>query len=163
MNCHPIGFLRTPFKKITDMPIQPAGAGGMAGLIELCPDLVDGLQDLDGFSHLIVLYHFHRTAGVRLTVTPFLDDQEHGVFATRAPSRPNPIGLSILRLERVVGTTLEVSDVDMLDESPVLDIKPYVPAFDQPSGNIQTGWLNATASRIAKARSDERFEMTDDE
>ncbi len=157
MNCQPIGLLRTPFKNIAKMPIQPAGARGVVGHIEMRPDLAEGLQDLDGFSHIIVVYHFHRTAEVALTVTPFLDAQPHGIFATRAPSRPNPLGLSVLRLLMIDGATLEVEGVDMLDETPVIDIKPYVPIFDQPSGQITTGWLETTALQAHAARSDERF------
>ena len=157
LNYQPIGLLRTPFKNIAEMPIQPAGARGTVGSIELRTDLVEGLRDLDGFSHIIVLYHFHRTANIALTVTPFLDAQPHGLFATRAPSRPNPLGLSVLRLLKIDGATLEVEGVDMLDETPVIDIKPYVPIFDHPSGQIKTGWLENTATQAYEARSDERF------
>lgn len=157
LNYQPIGLLRTPFKSISEMPIQPAGAHGVIGHIELLPDLVEGLQDLDGFSHFIVLYHFHQVTDVRLTVIPFLDTIPRGLFSTRAPSRPNPIGLSVLRLLTIAGTTLEVEGVDMLDKTPLLDIKPYVPDFDQPHGPIQTGWMKDVSSRAPLTRSDNRF------
>lgn len=160
MNCQSIGQLRTPFKTIAEMPVQPCGARGVIGRIELNADLATGLADLQGFSHLIALYHFHNQSDVQLKVTPFLDDRERGLFATRAPCRPNPIGLSVLRLQKVDGATLEVMDVDMLDGTPLLDIKPYVPAFDHPQGDIHTGWLNMSASDSVTARSDERFKCS---
>jgi tRNA-Thr(GGU) m(6)t(6)A37 methyltransferase TsaA len=139
------------------MPIQPAGAAGVAGHIDLCAELVEGLQDLDGFSHIIVIYQFHQAATSRLIVTPFLDQNPHGVFATRAPSRPNPIGMSVLRLTGIVGARLFVEQVDMLDGTPLLDIKPYVPDFDRPDGRVRVGWLEKTTSSVASVRSDGRF------
>lgn len=154
----PIGVLRTPYKEISDMPIQPAGARGVFGHIELNPELVDGLTDLDGFSHVIVLYHFHQITDVRLHVKPFLDDSSHGVFATRAPCRPNPIGLSVLRVHKVVGNQIELEGVDMLDETPLLDIKPYVIDFDKPSGQVRSGWLQDPVAPVKEARSDSRFD-----
>jgi tRNA-Thr(GGU) m(6)t(6)A37 methyltransferase TsaA len=157
VNYQPIGLLRTPFKPTTEMPIQPTGARGVPGHIELRPELAEGLNDLTGFSHIIVLYHFHRSCKVRLAVTPFLDEYPHGVFATRAPSRPNSIGLSVLRLNGIDGVILEVEDVDMLDETPLLDIKPYVPEFDRPCGVIETGWLKTSGMMVDKVTSDDRF------
>ena len=159
MNCQPIGVFRTPFKNPGNMPIQPTAARGVVGTIEIRIDLADGLRDLEGFSHVIVLYAFHRQVETRLSVTPFLDDRPHGVFATRAPCRPNPIGLSLLRLVAVKGTILTVEDVDMLDDTPVLDIKPYIPAFDQADAPVRCGWMSTTASNISEARSDSRFCM----
>ena len=153
----PIGILYTPFKALADMPIQPAAAKGIAGKIEIFKEFADGLVDLEGFSHLIVLYHFHMAHDVRMTVTPFLDATPHGVFATRAPTRPNPIGLSVLRLCSVQGTTIEIEDVDMLDGTPVLDIKPYVPSFDTPQEDVVVGWLGQSSTELARARSDDRF------
>jgi tRNA-Thr(GGU) m(6)t(6)A37 methyltransferase TsaA len=113
-------------------PIQPAGAGGVLGFVEVEPQYEAGLKDLTGFSHIILLYHFHRGRGVKLCVTPFMDTEEHGVFATRAPCRPNPIGLSIVKLLGMNGRVLEIEGVDVLDRTPLLDIKPYVPDFDCP-------------------------------
>ena len=157
MQLEPIGTIHTPFMEIADMPIQPVGAVGVRGHIDLRADLAEGLSDLDGFSHLILLYQFHQTAAVRLTVTPFLDPEPRGVFATRAPTRPNPIGLSIVKLIEIRGCRLEIQNIDVLDGTPLIDIKPYVPAFDRPEGEIRTGWLEQAAERSARVRSDRRF------
>ena len=153
----PIGTAFTPFKELISMPVQPAAARGAKGTIEIRDDLRPGLNDLDGFSHIIVLYCFHKVTETRLTVTPFLDSSPHGVFATRAPTRPNPIGLSVLRVCSVNGTTIEVEDVDILDGTPVLDIKPFVPSFDMPTGQVKVGWLGKTSLDLDSARSDHRF------
>lgn len=159
MEYRPIGVIRTPHKRPDEMPIQPAGAAGVTGRIELDPELVDGLKDLDGFSHIIILYHFHQTAMAQLVVTPFLDQSPHGVFATRAPSRPNPIGLSIVRLLAIDRNILTVEGVDVLDNTPLIDIKPYVPHIDHPEGRIRSGWLEGcTRPEIASTRSDRRFD-----
>ena len=157
MVCKPIGKIRTPFKRLADMPIQPIHAGGAKGSLEICETLLDGLMDLEEFSHVIVLYHFHQQTSVQLIVTPFLDDAPHGVFSTRAPCRPNPIGLSVLKLLGVQRNLISVEGVDMLDNSPVLDIKPYVLAFDYPEGKIKTGWLARSKKSYRSARSDGRF------
>jgi tRNA-Thr(GGU) m(6)t(6)A37 methyltransferase TsaA len=139
------------------MPIQPSGARGVRGTLELDPSYEEGLADIAGFSHLVLLYHFHAAGEAKLTVTPYLDTASHGVFATRAPARPNPIGLSIVRLLGLHGAVLELEDVDILDGTPVLDVKPYVPAFDAPAGEVRTGWLAETESGADTARADERF------
>lgn len=152
----PIGIIRTPFADTAGMPIQATAAIGIAGRIELDPDLAAGLVDLDGFSHITLLYHLHRITAPRLTVTPFLDDQPHGIFATRSPARPNAIGLSIVRLLAIRGSTIEVEDVDMVDGTPLLDIKPYVPEFDQRD-DVRIGWFAERLGRLAGARSDDRF------
>lgn len=157
MKMTPIGTIHSPFKALADMPIQPSGAQGTSGQIELNPELIEGLADLDGFSHIIVLYHFHQVTKTSLTVTPFLDPEPHGLFATRAPTRPNPIGLSILTLNKIIGNILEVENIDILDGTPLLDIKPYVPEFDQPGGHVQTGWLQQNKNGSHTTRSDQRF------
>lgn len=157
MQIEPIGIIHSPFKTIADMPIQPSGARGKIGRIELNPELTEGLADLDGFTHIIVLYHFHQVETISLTVTPFLDPEPHGVFATRAPTRPNHIGLSVLKLQKVEDTILQVENIDILDGTPLLDIKPYVPEFDQPAGNVRTGWLHNNPNGSHTARSDQRF------
>jgi tRNA-Thr(GGU) m(6)t(6)A37 methyltransferase TsaA len=153
---HPIGTVHSPFRDIAGMPIQPTAAEGIAGRIELSPEYREGLKDVDGFSHIIVIYHLHRAAGAVLTVTPFLDSRPRGVFATRAPTRPNPIGLSVLKLLRVEGSVLHVENVDILDGTPVLDLKPYVPEFDHPE-EIRTGWLEKARKKVRSKRSDDRF------
>ena len=152
----PIGFARTPFTTTEDMPIQPAGAVGIHGSIEIAPEYAEGLTDLDGFSHIILLYHFHRSPGPRLRVTPFLDDRPRGVFATRAPTRPNPLGLSVVRLLAIEGNVLDVADIDLLDGTPILDIKPYVPVIDRVEAT-STGWFPSDRSEVENQRSDARF------
>jgi len=151
----PIGVIKTPYKEKKGTPIQPAGARDIRGRIELDPKYVDGLKDLDGFSHIILVYHFHRTDGYSLHVQPYMDNMKRGAFATRIPGRPNPIGISVVRLDRVEGATLHIRDVDMLDGTPLLDIKPYVPEFDSvPDAEI--GWLTTRVQRVRKAKSDGR-------
>lgn len=152
----PIGIIRSPFKDIKGMPIQPTAARGVTGTIEIEPGYVDGLKDIEGFSHLILVYHFHLSEGYSLEVKPFMDDHLHGVFATRAPRRPNPIGISTVRLVKVEGRTLQIEDVDVVDGTPLLDIKPYVPEFDSPKAK-QIGWLSGKVNKIHKIEADERF------
>jgi tRNA-Thr(GGU) m(6)t(6)A37 methyltransferase TsaA len=153
---HPIGTIHSPFKRIEGMPIQPAGASSVQGRVELLPAYVEGLKDLDGFSHIVLLYHFHRVKDVNLIVTPFMDTQTRGVFSTRAPRRPNPIGLSVVKLLGIDGSTLHIENVDILDGTPLLDIKPYVPEFDQYAVD-RIGWLEGSRSNVQEKRSDRRF------
>ena len=153
----PIGIIHTPFTNLRGMPIQPGGAADAPGTVELLPEFRPGLQDLEGFSHLILLYHLHRSQGFDLLVTPFLDTQPRGLFATRAPRRPNPIGLSVVRLHQVADGLLQVTGVDMLNGTPLLDIKPYVPAFDAPT-TVSIGWLEQVAHQVAETRADGRFQ-----
>jgi tRNA (adenine37-N6)-methyltransferase len=134
----PIGVVHTPFSDKDQMPIQAARSQAL-GLVHLYPEFVEGLQDLEGFTHIHLLYVFHASATYELLVKPFLDDQMHGLFATRHPCRPNPIGLSVVRLLAHKDELLEVQGVDMLDGTPVLDIKPYVPDFDLRE-DVRTGW-----------------------
>lgn len=151
-----IGIIHSPFAELAGMPIQPVGAVGVAGTAVIHPEFTPGLQDLDGFSHIILLYHLHRVEAASLTVTPFLDVQPRGVFATRAPRRPNPIGLSVVRLVRIEQNILHLENVDILDETPLLDIKPYVPEFDyQPE--VRTGWLTKAEGQVQNKKSDGRF------
>jgi tRNA-Thr(GGU) m(6)t(6)A37 methyltransferase TsaA len=152
-----IGIIRTPHKTREGTPIQPPGAKGIIGKVEVDPGLTEGLKDLDGFSHLILLYHFHLSEGHELTVCPFLDKRPHGVFSTRAPRRPTPIGLSVVRLLSIEGCTLTIEGVDMVDQTPLLDIKPFVPAFDIPDGEITTGWLKQNSENAQKMKADKRF------
>lgn len=151
-----IGIIHTPFTKLEGMPIQPAAAEGVKGTIHVFEEFRDGLKDLDGFSHIILLYHLHHSRGFNLTVTPFLDTQPRGLFATRAPKRPNPIGLSIVQLDRIEEGILHIRNIDVLDGTPLLDIKPYVPEFDSPP-NIRTGWLEQVRETVSKQKSDGRF------
>lgn len=152
----PIGIVRSPFKTIEGTPIQPVGAKGVRGQIELLEQFSGGLRDLEGFSRLILIYHFHLSKGFDLEVKPFLDDERHGVFATRAPKRPNPIGMSVVKLIHIEGNLLTIEDVDILDGTPLLDIKPYVPQFDSiETGKI--GWLADRIQDVEKSRADGRF------
>jgi tRNA-Thr(GGU) m(6)t(6)A37 methyltransferase TsaA len=152
----PIGIIHSPFTNIEGMPIQPTGASGIQGTVEVFPEFAEGLQDLEGFSHLILLYHFHRVQEAKLIVTPFMDSQLRGVFATRAPKRPNPIGLSIVKLISIEHNILRIENVDILDGTPLLDIKPYVPDFDRPPAD-RVGWLEQAKGRVQRKRSDNRF------
>jgi tRNA (adenine37-N6)-methyltransferase len=152
----PIGFIHTPFKEIKGMPIQSVGAKNVEGTIEIRPEYVDGLKDMDGFSHLILIYHFHVSVGYALRTKPFMDDRLHGVFATRAPRRPNPIGLSVVRLVSVEGSTIHIKDVDIVDGTPLLDMKPYVPEIDSRKVK-RIGWLSKKVKRVHRVKADERF------
>jgi len=152
----PIGQIRTPFTSTAGMPIQAVVARDVPGTIELDPAYADGLADLDGFSHLILVYQLHLAGTPRLVVTPFLDDTPRGIFATRSPARPNPIGLSTVRLGGVRGTTIDILDVDMVDGTPLLDIKPYVPAFDDRAG-ARVGWFELVLDRLPSTTADDRF------
>ncbi|WP_341806101.1 tRNA (N6-threonylcarbamoyladenosine(37)-N6)-methyltransferase TrmO, partial [Nitratidesulfovibrio liaohensis] len=156
----PVAHMRTPFTDVRGMPIQPVGAQGVAGSIDVLPEFAQGLADIEGFSHLLVIYHLHECKGFTLRVKPFLDNDEHGVFATRSPRRPNPIGISVLRLTGVTGNRLHVENVDMLDGTPVLDIKPYVPTFDVWDAD-RTGWFATVADNAVQCRADDRFVPAD--
>ena len=153
---HPIGTIHSPFKDLSGMPIQPSGEASAAGTVEILPELSAGLKDLEGFSHLILLYHLHKVERISLTVTPFLGSETHGLFATRATTRPNPIGLSVVRLVKIEGNLLSVENLDILDGTPLLDIKPYVPEFDEHS-EAHIGWLENEREKIRSTRSDEQF------
>lgn len=153
-----IGTIRTPYKTTEGMPIQPQGAVGTQGHIDLNAELAPGLKSLSGFSHLVLLYHFHAhpDASYKLEVVPFLDDRPHGLFSTRAPRRPNPIGLSVVRLIRIAENRLYIDNVDVLDQTPLLDIKPHVPAFDATT-EVRLGWMETKLGCVDSHRSDNRF------
>ena len=138
------------------MPIQPAGALSVRGDVNVFPEYAGGLRDLDGFSHVMLLYHFHQAAAPKLLVTPFMDSEPRGVFATRAPARPNPIGLSVVKLLSIEGHTLHVENVDILDGTPLLDIKPYVPEFDHHPAD-RVGWLAQARGMVENKTADNRF------
>ena len=152
----PIGIIHTPFTKPEGMPIQPKGAAGVRATIELFDEYHAGLKDLDGFSHIILLYHFHLSHGFNLQVVPFMDSELRGLFATRAPKRPNPIGISVVQLDKIENGVLHIQNVDIMDGTPLLDIKPYVPEFDSPQ-NIRTGWLGQARKTVSGRKSDDRF------
>jgi tRNA-Thr(GGU) m(6)t(6)A37 methyltransferase TsaA len=152
----PVGVVHTPFKSLEEMPIQPTSDASGPGVVEVFPEFTDALKDLEGFSHIYLLYHFHKVRQSQLMVTPFLDSQLHGIFATRAPSRPNPLGLSLVKLVRIESNLVNVEGVDVLDETPLLDIKPYVPEFEN-TRDIRIGWLEHVKGNIRTQRSDDRF------
>jgi tRNA-Thr(GGU) m(6)t(6)A37 methyltransferase TsaA len=150
----PIGVVHSPYDSLEGMPVQPSRAPDVEGSVEVFEEYVAGLADLDGFSHVVLVAYLHRARPYRLAVVPFLDTEPRGLFATRAPSRPNPIGLSVVELIAVDGGRLTVRGVDLLDGTPLLDLKPYVGEFDgRPSARF--GWLEAARARQAK--SDGRF------
>ncbi|MCD6187366.1 MAG: tRNA (N6-threonylcarbamoyladenosine(37)-N6)-methyltransferase TrmO [Desulfuromusa sp.] len=153
----PIGIIHSPYNSIKDMPIQPKGALEVEGYVIVDEEYAAGLQDLDGFSHIYLLYSFHEAKRVELRVTPFMDEQTRGVFATRSPLRPNHIGISIVKLIRVEGNKLFVGGIDVLDKTPLLDIKPYIENFDVVQESV-SGWQQASDEEIRKKRSDNRFE-----
>ena len=152
----PIGIVHTSFSNIGGMPIQPVGADKIRGTVEIFQGYAKGLKDLDGFSHIILIYHFHQAQSAKLIVTPFLDTLPHGVFSTRAPSRPNPVGLSVVRLLKIEQNILHIENVDILNDTPLLDLKPYVPEFDQHQGE-RIGWLKEAKGRVRNKKSDDRF------
>ena len=156
MEIQPIGVIHTPFTKLKGMPIQPPGATGVKGTVEVFEEYRAGLKDLDGFSHIILLYHFHHSQGFDLRVVPFMDSEARGIFATRAPKRPNPIGLSVVKLDKIEDGVLYIQNVDILDGTPLLDIKPYVPDFDSQT-DVRSGWLEHVRDTVPKQKSDERF------
>ncbi len=146
-----IGTIRTPFSEPQGTPIQGAFFNDAEGEIVVDAAFAEGLADLDGFSHAVVLFAFDRSEGFSLTVTPYLDDSRRGLFATRAPRRPNPIGLTVVRLAEVDGNRLRVRGVDMLDGTPLLDLKPYVPAVDEAEA-VRTGWLEPHLEAVREGR-----------
>ncbi len=152
----PIGVVRSPNVDSSKTPIQPRYARGIEGRIEIDPAFEEGLDDLEGFSHIVLLYHFNRAKPPRLKVIPFLDDVPRGVFATRAPSRPNPIGMSVVRLIRREGRILHVADLDVLDGTPLLDIKPHIARFGV-DGPVRSGWQDA----VDEDEADRRGRRTD--
>jgi tRNA-Thr(GGU) m(6)t(6)A37 methyltransferase TsaA len=152
----PIGIIHSPFKEVKGMPIQPSGALGIKGTVELFREYSAGLKDIDGFSHIILIYHFHLSRGYALETRPFMEEETHGIFAMRAPARPNPIGISVVRLIGIEDNILHIEDVDIVDGTPLLDIKPYVPDFDWHEAE-RTGWLSTKSQHARKHKSDNRF------
>ena len=153
-----IGTIHTEFTKIEGMPIQPTGAKGIAGTIEIKDKYADGLKDLDGFSHIHLIYLLHKVDGYMLEVKPFMDNDTHGVFATRSPKRPNRIGMSVVKLTKVEGNTVYIENVDILDGTPLLDIKPYVPQlYEDTIDELKIGWFETKHQKAKSQKSDDRF------
>jgi tRNA (adenine37-N6)-methyltransferase len=154
---NPIGVIHTPFHDVENMPIQPIAAEGVKGYIELFPEYVKGLKDLDGFSHITLVFRFHKITGYELEVVPFMDDQPHGIFSCKAPKRPNAIGISTVILTGIEGNIIHIEQVDMLDGTPLIDIKPFYPRYDNRE-NVVMGWLEKNKNLpLEKLRADDRF------
>jgi len=152
----PIGVVHSSFREPRGTPIQPTAAQDTQGTVEIYPQYAEGLKDLEGFSHITLIYHFHKAKKPALKVKPYMDDKLHGVFATRAPARPNPIGISVVQLLKIEGNTLHIHNLDILDGTPLLDIKPYVPEFDAPKTQ-KKGWLEQHIHKLPKAKDNGRF------
>lgn len=135
-----IGIVHSPFTEGDKVPFQPSGGKGVSGSVEVFPEFAEGLDDLDGFSHIILLCHFHKSSGYRMKVIPRVETQHRGLFATRSPRRPNPIGLSVVRLLGIQKNELSIMDLDILDGTPILDIKPYYPELEAGE-EVRKGWL----------------------
>ena len=155
----PIGTIRSPFCDLVNMPVQPKGAREVFATIELKEEFQEGLKDLDGFSHLYLIYHFHKVKQPQLSVIPFNDQTNtpRGVFSTRTPMHPNSIGLSVVELVRVEGNIVTIKGVDVLDGTPLLDIKPYIENFDRVEGEAKSGWMQASLEEVSNRKSDDRF------
>ncbi len=153
---NPIGVIRSPFKEAKGTPIQAVAAKNVNGSIEVYAEYLSGLTDIAGFSHLILIYHLHLIKEPSLMVKPFLGDELHGIFATRSPQRPNPIGFSVVRLTRVENSILYIQDVDIVDGTPLLDIKPYVAQFDVRD-HVKNGWFEHNLHKLDTVKDDGRF------
>ena len=152
-----IGIIHSPFKEAKGTPIQAAIAKDTEGIVEVFPEYAESLKDVEGFSHIILIFHFHLSRGASLTAKPYMDDRERGVFAIRGPRRPNPIGISTVRLVRIEGNMLYIKGLDILDGTPLLDIKPYVPEFDVHEVS-KIGWLEKNIHKLSTSKDDGRFE-----
>ena len=152
----PIGIIHSPFKTIEGVPIQPAGANDIRGKIEVYKEYSEGLHSLEAFSHIILVYHFHLSEGYNLKTIPFMDGSEHGVFATRAPKRPNPIGISVVKVKSIETNIINIENIDVIDGTPLLDIKPYVSRFDNVKKE-KNGWLSDNKNAVSFMKSDNRF------
>lgn len=151
-----IGTIHSPFKRLGNMPVQSLGAQCAEGTVVVDERFAQGLKDLDGFSHVYLVYHFHKATLTELQVIPYMDTVVRGVFATRSPLRPSHIGISVVELLNLSGNTLTVRGLDILDGTPLIDIKPYVPQFDCWQ-NATCGWMKASRFEVEQRRSDNRF------
>jgi tRNA-Thr(GGU) m(6)t(6)A37 methyltransferase TsaA len=152
----PIGIIHSQFKEPKGTPIQPATAKGIGGTVEVFQEFKEGLKDVEGFSHIILVYHFHLARKSSLKVKPYLDNENRGVFSTRAPSRPNPIGISVVHLVKIEEALLQIQDVGIVDGTPLLDIKPYVPEFDVREA-VEIGWLENNIHKLSVSKDDGRL------
>ena len=155
---HAIGFVHSPHQRLSETPIQPVFCKGIKGSVHIYRQYSDALLHLEEFSHIYLLYCFHKVKKVRLIVKPYLEDKEHGLFATRAPCRPNPVGLSLVKLLSVKDNILYIEDVDILDGTPVLDIKPYIQRYDSRK-RVRSGWQEHISNKAAKLGGKRNFRM----
>lgn len=147
----PIGIIHSSFNKLEEMPVQPNSDISGTGIVEIFPQFIECMKDLEGFSHIYLLYHFHKISYPSYTVIPLPDMVPRGVFATRAPNRPNPIGLSLVELVRIENNMIYVERLDVLNGTPLLDIKPYVPQLE-PTSIVRIGWLEQVKGKFLKSR-----------
>ncbi|MHC4454540.1 MAG: tRNA (N6-threonylcarbamoyladenosine(37)-N6)-methyltransferase TrmO [Planctomycetota bacterium] len=152
----PIGIIHSQYKEPKGTPIQPLAAKETKGTVEVFPEFAEGLKDVEGFSHIFLVYHFHLAKKTSLKVKPYLDNKARGIFSTRAPSRPNPIGISVVRLVKIEEALLQIKDVDIVDGTQLLDIKPYVPSFDVRE-TVKIGWLEKNIYKLSVSKDDGRF------
>ena len=154
-----IATVHSPFCNLVNMPVQPKGARETYATIEFDPIYEEGLKDLDGFSHVYLIYYFHEVETPKLSVVPFNDktDTPRGVFSTRTPMHPNSLGLSVVELVAVEGNVVTIKGVDILDGTPLLDIKPYIENFDKVEGEVRSGWMKASLDEVSRKKSDDRF------
>jgi tRNA-Thr(GGU) m(6)t(6)A37 methyltransferase TsaA len=161
MNIHlkQIATIKSPFCDLKNMPVQPIGAKDTYATIEFKDEFVEGLKDLDGFSHAYLIYYFHKVECHNLSVVPFNDktNTPRGVFSTRTPMHPNSIGLSVVKIITVDKNIVTVQGIDILDGTPLLDIKPYIENFDRVEGEVRSGWMKSSLQEVSQIRSDERF------
>jgi tRNA-Thr(GGU) m(6)t(6)A37 methyltransferase TsaA len=155
----PIGVAHSPFCELVNMPVQPKGAKDITATIEIEPEYVDGLKDLDGFTHIYLIYYFHKVKSPKLQVVPFNDktNTPRGVFATRTPMHPNSLGLSVVELVSVEDNRVVIRGVDILDGTPIIDIKPYIENFDKIEGESRSGWMKSSLDEVSQKKSDDRF------
>jgi len=156
---HPIATFHSPYCDLEGMPVQPCGAQNVCATIEVKEEYVEGLKDLDGFSHLYLIYYFHKVKEPKLSVIPFNDKTKtaRGVFSTRTPMHPNSLGLSLVELVKVEGNIITIKGVDIVDGTPIIDIKPYIEHFDRVCGEVKSGWMLSNADEVECMRADERF------
>lgn len=157
-----IATIRSPYCDLVNMPVQPKGAKDVYATIAFDEKYAKGLKDLDGFSHVYLIYYFHRVKEPQLSVIPF-NDKTHtprGVFSTRTPMHPNSLGLSVVELVKVEDNIVTIKGVDILDGTPLLDIKPYIENFDKVEGEVKSGWMTSSKEEVSRKKSDDRFVNT---
>lgn len=157
----PIGIIRSPHTKLSAIPIQPVFSKNIKGMAVIDPEFVEGLMDLNEFTHIHLFYYFHQSQKTCLRVKPYLSDKEHGIFATRAPHRPNKLGMSLVRLTEIEGNILHIKDIDILDGTPLIDIKPYIVQRFDSRENVRSGWQDDVSDGTASVRGMRNYRKQD--